>query len=125
MSINFIIIIFFYLSIIASTLGYGYLTKNLLLSKNINLDYGSIGLTGFFILTFYSYLSHFFIAHNLIHNSFLILIGIILFSINFKSNYHKNNFKIICLIFLLLLIAFFCFKTHDDFPYYHFLIQII
>ena len=120
MSINFIIIIFFYFLITASTLGYGYLTKNLLISKNINLDYGSIGLVGFFFLTFYSYFSHFFIAHNLIHNSFLILIGIILFIINFKSNYHKNDFKIICLIFLLLLIAFFCFKTHDDFPYYHF-----
>ncbi len=120
MSINFIIIILFYFLIIASTLGYGYLTKNLLISKNINLDYGSVGLTGFFFLTFYSYFSHFFIAHNLIHNSILILIGIALFLNNFKSNYEKNNFKIICLIFLLLLIAFFCFKTHDDFPYYHF-----
>ena len=120
MSINFIITIFFYFLIITSTLGYGYLTKNLLTSKNIYLDYGYIGLTGSFFLTFYSYLSHFFIAHNLIHNSTLILIGTILFLINFKSNYKKNNFKIICLIFLLLLIAFFCFKTHDDFPYYHF-----
>ena len=120
MSINFIIIILFYFSIIASTLGYGYLTKKFLISKNINLDYGSIGLVGFFSLTFYSYVSHFFLVHNLIHNSILILIGIILFLINFKSNYEKNNFKIICLIFLLLLIAFFCFKTHDDFPYYHF-----
>ena len=35
MSINFIIIILFYFLIIASTLGYGYLTKNLLISKNI------------------------------------------------------------------------------------------
>ena len=120
MSINFIIVIFFYFLIITSTLGYGYLTKNLLISKNIYLDYGYIGLTGFFFLTFYSYLSHFFIAHNLIHNSILILIGTILFLINFRSNYNKNNFKILCLIFLLLLIAFFCFKTHDDFPYYHF-----
>ena len=85
MSINFIIIIFFYFLITASTLGYGYLTKNLLVSKNINLDYGSIGLAGILFLTFYSYLSHFFIAHNLIHNSFLILFGIILFSIILKA----------------------------------------
>ena len=84
MSINFIITIFFYFLIITSTLGYGYLTKNLLSSKNVYLDYGSIGLTGFFFLTFYSYFSHFFIAHNLIHNSTLILIGVILFLINFR-----------------------------------------
>ena len=51
MSVNFIIIIFYFL-ITASTLGYGYLTKNLLISKNINLDYGSIGLAGFFFFNF-------------------------------------------------------------------------
>ena len=34
--------------------------------------------------------------------------------------FKKKDFKIVCLIFILLLIAFFCFKTHDDFPYYHF-----
>ena len=109
MSINFIIIILYYFLIIASSLGFGYLIKNLLISKKINLDYGFTGLAGIFFLTFYSYLSHFFIAHNLIHNFILLLIGIILFSINFKSNYEKDSFKIICLIFLLLLIAFFCF----------------
>ena len=52
MSINFIITIFFYFLIITSTLGYGYLTKNLLSSKNVYLDYGSIGLTGFFFFDF-------------------------------------------------------------------------
>ena len=74
MSINFIIIILYYFLIIASTLGFGYLTKNLLIGKNINLDYGFTGLAGIFFLTFYSYLSHFFIAHNLIHNFILLSI---------------------------------------------------
>ena len=52
MSINFIIIILYYFLIIASTLGFGYLTKNLLIGKNINLDYGFTGLAGIFFFNF-------------------------------------------------------------------------
>ncbi len=120
MSNNFLILNLFYFFSIASTLGYGFFINNVLASRNINLDYGAKGLTGIFILTLYSYLSHFFIAHNLVHNSIFFLAGIFLFLFFFRSNYQKKEFKIICSVFILLLLAFYCFKTHDDFPYYHF-----
>ena len=120
MSIELLFFISFYFIGIISTLGYGYFFKNFLLSNNLNLDYGIIGIIGIFFLTLYSYLSHFFIAHGTIHNSILLLLGIVLFLIFFRLNYNVNNSKITYLIFILLLIAFFCFKTHDDFPYYHF-----
>ncbi len=120
MSSNFLFFNFFYFLSVVSTLGYGFYINNLLVSKNVDLDYGTKGLIGIFILTLYSILSHFFISHNFIHNSILFLLGIILFIFFLKFNYQKKDFKIVCLVFIILLIAFFCFKTHDDFPYYHF-----
>ena len=120
MSNNFAILIFFYFLSAASTLGYGFLLKRLLVSKSINFDYGFKGLLGIFFLTLYSYISHFITAHNLVHNSILVLFGVFLFFFLFTENYKKHDFSIVCLIFIILLIAFFCFKTHDDFPYYHF-----
>ncbi len=117
---NLIFLSLFYILSIISTLGYGLLFKIFFIKNKIEIDYGLCGLIGIFVLTLYSYLSHFFIAHGLIHNSILIIIGLILFILFFKSSYEKINFIILSLIFFLLLISLFCFKTHDDFPYYHF-----
>ena len=89
MSNNFIILNLFYFLGVASTLGYGFLLNKILIQKNINIDYGIKGLAGIFILTLYSYVSHFFIAHNLFHNSIFFLIGIFLFLFFFKLNYKK------------------------------------
>ena len=85
MSNDFIILIIFYFFSAISTLGYGFFIKKILVPKNISLDYGTTGLVGFFGLTLYSYLSHFLIAHDLIHNTFIFLIGVIFFSIFYKS----------------------------------------
>ena len=81
MSNDFIILIFFYFFSAISTLGYGFFIKKILVPKNISLDYGTTGLVGFFGLTLYSYLSHFLLAHNLIHNTIIFLIGVIFFFI--------------------------------------------
>ena len=120
MSIKLINIIFFYFLSIISTLGYGFFFKKIFTNRNTYLDYGYCGLIGIFFLTIYSYLSHFFIKHGLIHNSILFLIGISFFLYLFKKNYKKKNLIILCIIFFTILISFFGFKTHDDFPYYHF-----
>ena len=120
MSVKLLFIVSFYFLSAISTLGFGFFLKYYLTSNKINLDYGISGLLGIFFLILYSYLSHFFIAHGIIHNSILFLLGIFSFLFFFPLNYNKIYFKIICLIFVLLIIAFFCFKTHDDFPYYHF-----
>ena len=71
MSNDFIILIIFYFFSAISTLGYGFFIKKILVPKNISLDYGTTGLVGFFGLTLYSYLSHFLVAHDLIHNTFI------------------------------------------------------
>ena len=120
MSIKLINIILFYFLSIISTLGYGFFFKKIFTNRNTDLDYGYCGLIGIFFLTIYSYLSHFFIKHGLIHNSILFLIGISFFLYLFKKNYKKKNFIVLCIIFFVILISFFGFKTHDDFPYYHF-----
>ena len=120
MSIKLINIILFYFLSIISTLGYGFFFKKIFTNRNTDLDYGYCGLIGIFFLTIYSYLSHFFIKHGLIHNSIVFLIGISFFLYLFKKNYKKKNLIVLCIIFSVILISFFGFKTHDDFPYYHF-----
>ncbi len=117
---NIFLITFFYISSIISTLGYGFLFKKLFIKDKIRIDYGISGLIGIFVLTLYSFVSHFFIAHGLFHNVIIILFGLTLFVFFFNSNYERINLNTTSLIFLILLISLFCFKTHDDFPYYHF-----
>ncbi len=120
MSIKLINVILFYFLSVISTLGYGFFFRKILSNKNIDLDYGYCGLIGIFFLTIYSYLSHFFIKHGLIHNSIIFLIGILLFLFLLRTNYKKKNLIFLCFVFFIILISFFGFKTHDDFPYYHF-----
>ncbi len=78
-------------------------------------------LNRFFFLTLYSYSSNFFYEHNIYHNLIVLIIGLFLFYINdIKKLLHKKNFKILIILFLLLFISFLIYKSHDDFPYYHF-----
>ena len=120
MSIKLINILFFYFFSVISTLGYGFFFKKIFTNKNIDIDYGYCGLIGIFFLTIYSYLSHFFLKHGLIHNTIIFFIGILLFLFLLRANFKKVNLIVTCVIFLIILISFFGFKTHDDFPYYHF-----
>ena len=81
MSLNLFTFLIFYFLIINSTIGYGFLLSKL---TKVNLKYFSIsflGLLGVFILIIISYISHFFIEHNYIHNSIILLIGILFFFI--------------------------------------------
>ena len=71
-------------------------------------------------LILYSYFSNLFYPHNLIHNTLLFFVGILILFILFKKNYMSNEFRSFLLIFFVLFISFLLFKTHDDFPYYHF-----
>lgn len=120
MSVKLINIILFYFLSIISTLGYGFFFRKIFTNKNVDLDYGYCGLIGIFFLTIYSYISHFFIKHGLLHNSIIFFLGILMFILLLGSNYKKNNLIVLCIVFFVILISFFGFKTHDDFPYYHF-----
>ena len=115
----FNILFFFicYFLILISIMGYGFLLD----SKEKNFfSIGFLGLKGLFILIILSYLTNFFTPHNLIHNSIILTIGILLFLYNYKKRIKINNnfYIVICLIVLFLGILL--EKNHDDFFYYHF-----
>ena len=121
MKIDFIILFFFYFSSIISTFGYGSY-----LQKIINIPFnkrclGYSGLIGFFFLTIYSYFSNFFYDHNVYHNLIILIFGLYLFYLkNLEKLFSKKNIKIIIFIFSFIFLSFLIFKSHDDFPYYHF-----
>ena len=120
---NFVIFLISIIIISISVIGYGFLFSNFnRLKKNINLGY--IGIFGIFILISYSYLSNLLIPHSQLHNTVIILLGIILFfffskRILIKLNL-KKDFFILFALFPLILISLLIFKNHDDFGYYHF-----
>ena len=117
---NILIFTSFYIFIIFSVIGYGLFFGKLVNKESTTYNLGYSGLVGIFFLIIYSYISHFFISHGLVHNSILLIIGIFL-SVGFIiKNSEKNFFYLILLIFLILYIGLIIFKTHDDFPYYHF-----
>lgn len=117
---NFLSFIIFYFVCIYSVIGYGFIFKKLFLNKSYENDYDYLGFYGIFILIIYSYISHFFLSHNLHHNVILLSIGIIFFLKNFKNLLKKNYLFNLNIIFLIFFVSFFIYKTHDDFPYYHF-----
>ena len=119
MSEFFISYIIIYFTSCITILGYGYLLINL--SKNINLEFnlGEIGIIGILFASIYSRLSHIFIPHGYVHNVLFLLIGLFFFFYFFRKNF-KKDFNILILIFVILFISFPTFKSHDDFPYYHF-----
>ena len=121
MKTDLIILFSFYSASIISTLGYGlYLQKIINIPSNKKCLGYSL-LIGFFFLTIYSYISNFLYKHNIYHNLIILILGIYLFYLNdFKKLFPKKNFKIFVILFLLLFISFLIFKSHDDFPYYHF-----
>ena len=118
MTFNLLILFSFYFLIIFSVIGYGsFFCK--ILSVN-NLNFGFKGLYGLFLLIVYSSLSHYFIAHSILHNSLILIFGLFLFIFLFKDKFNDFSSKTLLLNFFILFIALLIFKTHDDFPYYHF-----
>ena len=105
--------------IAALVIGYGTFFSKIF-SNNRKLNYGHKGLYGLFFLILYSYLSHYLIPHGIVHNTFIIIIGLLLFFYFQKKKYDFFSLKITLINFLILFTALLIFKTHDDFPYYHF-----
>ena len=120
MFINFLTYIFFYLLIISSLMGYGLAITSISEKFKITNNLGYVGLIGVLFLIVYAYVSSLFISHGQIHNSIILAIGVIFFVKSYFKNSKKKEFRYFFLVFLILLIAAFIFKTHDDFKYYHF-----
>ena len=120
---NFYTYIFFYIVIIFSTLGYGMAVCSLGNKFKISHNLGYVGLIGIFFLILYSYISSIFIKHGIVHNSIVITFGLIFFiffNFIFNKQEEKKEWFHFFLIFSILLVGAFIYKTHDDFPYYHF-----
>ena len=115
-----IIITSYYLSILISIIGFGYLSSRIL---NINIVSKNIALFGFFgviSLTFVSYLTNLFLAHNFIHNITVLFIGLFYFLYGVvKKEIDKNSIYKIIFVATLLLSLTLLSKSHDDFGWYH------
>ena len=122
MSNSILVVFLFYFLILFSVLGLGQLFS-LIFYKDVNyLNVGYLGLFSCLLLILYSYISNFFIPHSQYHNFILILLGLILFIyFNFKRTFfRKVQLNLFLIYFSILFISFLVFKTHEDFPYYHF-----
>ncbi len=108
-----------YFLISFSILGYG-----IILSKTFNLkmrNFGFLGFYGLSLLTFISYITAPFIIHNTSFNLFLLILGLLFFSLIFREKINiKKNLITHLTVFFILVIFITAAKTHDDFPYYHF-----
>ena len=117
---SIIIITLFFLSILLSIIGFGFLSSKIL-SISINRNQVNFfGLSGIISLTFISYLTNLFVPHNFIHNIFLLIIGLcaFLYGLNKGKIDFYDTKKILLLAFLLILLSL-LYKTHDDFGWYH------
>ena len=118
---NIFVLFTFYLIIIVSLIGYGYLFEKLFYKEILESNFGYTGLRGIFLLIFYSFLSHFFFAHGYLHNVILTVLGLIFFVFYFLKMSKKKEYPLILLVnFFILFVGIIIFKTHDDFPFYHF-----
>ena len=114
-----LILLFFYFLVLYSILGYGRIFTLI----NSNYQASSFdGLLGISILILISYFSNIFFSHNYLHNSIILIFGLLIFSFDLKKNFSQRmiEYKEITLIFCLIFIGILLYKNHDDFYYYHF-----
>ena len=113
------ILFFFYFTVLFSILGYG---KLVTLFNSNNQDNEFDGINGIAFLIVLSYITNFFTSHNYLHNSIIILFGLLIFIYDLRKNFDKK-FKqnlLIFFVFSVLFIGILMHKNHDDFFYYHF-----
>ena len=119
---NLYLYIFFYIFILFSTLGYGFLMLTLGNNTKNKYNLGYVGIYGILFLLGFSYLSNLVLAHGKLHNLIILILGNVIFFYFYinKIKNLKKEFFLVFIVFLILFIASLIFKTHDDFPYYHF-----
>ena len=117
---NYLLFLISYFLIVLSVIGHGVLAIKFTKTNVSTDDIGFVGLVGIFFLILYSYLTHFFIEHDYLHNIIFIIIGLVsVYYFKFKI-LTKKNLIFLFLIFSIIFVAFIIFKAHDDFGYYHF-----
>ena len=119
-----LILLFFYFLILYSIMGYGKIFTLI----NSNYQASSFdGLLGLALLIFISYLTNIFSPHDYLHNSIIILFGLIVFVYDFRQNFSKRRKELrdLTITFSIIFMGLLMFKNHDDFFYYHFPYTII
>ena len=90
------ILFFFYFTVLFSILGYG---KLVTLFNSNNQDNEFDGINGIAFLIVLSYITNFFTSHNYLHNSIIILFGLLIFiskNLNrINHEYIKYNYNLI------------------------------
>lgn len=119
MIINTAIYIFYFLFLTFSILGYGIFTFFLFNINWKNLSLGLSGIAGLFCVTFISYVTHIFFAHNFFHNILVHIFGIFLLIVFLKKNFYNFRSSKIFFLIILFISSLFISKNHEDFPYYH------
>ena len=105
MNFDLIYFFLFYFLILFAILGYGKIFNSFVFKeKDLNLGYH--GLSGVFFLIIYSYISHYFIAHDQIHNLIILIFGNVLFFSLIKNSYKKKK---LCSFFYKFSHFIFCF----------------
>ena len=117
---NYLIFFVSYFLIVLSVIGHGVLAIKLIKTNISTEEIGFVGLLGIFFLILYSYITHFFISHDYIHNITLIIMGLVSIYYFRSKILTKRNLILLFSIFSFIFLAFIIFKTHDDFGYYHF-----
>jgi hypothetical protein len=100
-------------------LGYGIFTFFLFNINWKNLSLGLSGIAGLFCVTFISYVTHIFFAHNFFHNILVHIFGIFLLIVFLKKNFYNFRSSKIFFLIILFISSLFISKNHEDFPYYH------
>ena len=116
---SLIILLSYYWLITFAIVGYGLLFNRIFI-KDDSVDIGYIGIFGIFLLILISYISHFFIPHNQIFNSIVLILGLTNLYFNKNNKILLKDIKLLTIVFSILIIFILTAKNHDDFPYYHF-----
>ena len=115
------IFVFYILIIFISTIGYGYLFSRIIYNDFAFLNFGYLGIIGFFFLCLISQFTSFFSPHNYLHNLIIHSIGIFTFILLFLNRKSESlqELKNFLVLLLILFIGVYVYKNHDDFSYYH------
>ena len=119
--LDHIVFLSYLIIFLISTIGYGFLCQIFLFRNSSELNFGYLGILGFFTIILISSISSFFLAHNFLHNIILHSFGVCIFFSNiFKYKLESlKEIKGLLIVFFIFLIGVYVFKNHDDFPYYH------
>tara|TARA_B100000035_G_scaffold32666_1_gene24825 strand:- start:135 stop:452 length:318 start_codon:yes stop_codon:yes gene_type:complete len=100
--VNLLVFYFGYLAILFSIIGYGYISSKLL---SVRFSLGEMGISGILLITILSYLTNFVFAHNFVHNSIILLIGLFTFFLLLKKKLFRKKIILILSISSLLFIG--------------------